>query len=246
MKIFIPLLIISFASCKPVKPVQYLEYDLDTSGLTALRIADPIIQRSDFIGIVVHSDNPAASGLYQTAFDVSVPSTGYLVDAQGYIAIPNIGQFKVEGMTKKELSDSLVKYFIDKNLLQNPLVEVRFLNFKITVLGEVSRPNQYNYPGEKLTVLEAIGLAGDLTPYAKRNITVVREVSGQRTFGRLDLDSANIFNSPYYNLMQGDVILVDKTDRKKREPDTQRRRETIAIGASIISVGAILISVLSR
>jgi polysaccharide biosynthesis/export protein len=263
MKLLTPLAIIvlaalTVASCsKPVKSIQYMEYSLDTTGLGYLPVQDPRIQKGDLLSITVYSDNAVASAAYNqlvvTADPNSSPNnvpvagsrSGYLVNTEGDILMYGLGKVHVEGMTKKQLSDYLVNYFVTNKLLNNPFCDIRFLNYKITVLGEVARPNVYNIPGEKVTLLEALGLAGDLTNFAKReNVTVIREVDGKRTFGRLDLNSDSIFQSPYYYLQQNDVVMVDKTERRRREPDAQRTRETIAITTSVISTAAIILSVI--
>lgn len=267
MKLLTPLAIVvmaalAVASCsKPVKSVQYMNYSMDTTGLGYLSVHELRIQKGDLLSITVYSDNPRASAAYNqlmvSSADPSSPSeslpaatssrSGYLVNTEGNILMFGLGKVHVEGMTKKQLSDSLVNYFVTNNLLNNPFCDIRFLNYKITVIGEVARPNVYSIPGERVTLLEALGLAGDLTNFAKReNVTVIREVDGKRTFGRLDLNSDSIFLSPYYNLQQNDVVMVDKTDRRKREPDAQRTRETIAITTSVISTAAIILSVLLR
>jgi polysaccharide export outer membrane protein len=265
MKLLTPLAIVvlaalTVASCsKPVKSVQYMDYSMDTTGLGYLQIQDPRIQKGDLLSITIYSDNPRASAAYNqqmvAAADPnspmeSLPSatsgrSGYLVNTDGDILMYGLGKVHVEGMTKKQLSDSLANYFVTNKLLNNPFCDIRFLNYKITVIGEVARPNVYNIPGERVTLLEALGLAGDLTNFAKReNVTIIREVDGKRTFGRVDLNSDSVFLSPYYNLQQNDVVMVDKTNRRKREPDAQRTRETIAITTSVISTAAIILSVI--
>jgi polysaccharide biosynthesis/export protein len=265
MKLLTPLAIVvlaalTVASCsKPVKSVQYLDYSMDTTGLGFLPTVTPKIQKGDLLSITVYSENATASASYNQlvatgdpnsgveTMPVSSMKSGYLVNDDGDIIMVGIGKVHVEGMTKKQLSDSLVNYFVTNKLLNTPFCDIRFLNYKITVIGEVARPNVYSIPGEKVTLLEALGLAGDLTNFAKReNVTIIRETDGRRTFGRLDLNSDSIFTSPYYYLQQNDVVMVDKTDRRKREPDAQRTRETLAITTSIISTAAIILSVLLR
>lgn len=257
--LFAIVAVLYFSSCAPVKPVQYLEYSLDTSGITQVPALVPVIQKGDLLDITVYSDNPRASAAYNQMVVSADPNnagdavtaqtnrTGYLVNSEGNIIMIGIGKVHVEGMTKQRLADSLVNYFVSNKLLNNPFCDIRFLNYKITVIGEVARPSVFNIPGEKVTILEALGLAGDMTNYARRdNVTIIREVNGKREFGRLDMNSDSIFVSPYYNLHQNDIVVVDRTKRRKREPDAQRNREIIAITTSIVSSIAIIISVFRR
>lgn len=264
MKFFSPfaILIISvlyFSSCAPVRPVQYLEYSLDTSGLSGVPVLVPVIQKGDLLDITVYSDNPRASAAYNQMIVTADPNnagnavsatanrTGYLVNGDGNIIMVGVGKVQVEGMTKQQLADSLVNYFTSNKLLNNPFCDIRFLNYKVTVIGEVARPSVFNIPGERVTILEALGLAGDMTNFARRdNVTIIREINGKREFGRLDINSDSIFVSPYYNLHQNDIVVVDRTARRKREPDAQRNREIIAITTSIVSTLAIIISVFRR
>jgi polysaccharide export outer membrane protein len=133
---------------------------------------------------------------------------GYLVDQDGYIDFPVLGPLKVKGLTLEEtkalIYGKLEEYLVD------PVVNVRYLNLKITVLGEVNTPGLIRLSNKRVTILEAIGMANDLSDYANRNnVLVIREEEGRRTYTRLDLQSAEIFTSPYFYLQQNDVIYVE-------------------------------------
>lgn len=132
----------------------------------------------------------------------------YIVDKEGMVAIPLLGNLKVAGLTIYEARDIILEKA--RVTYRNPMVEVRFGNYKITVLGEVNKPNTYIMPHEKVTLLDAISMAGDLTLYGKRdNILLVRDLGNKKEFVRLDLNSATIFESPYFYLKQHDVIYVE-------------------------------------
>ena len=119
---------------------------------------------------------------------------------------------------------------------------MRFLNFKITIVGDVNRPGVYTFPSERVNIFEAIGFAGDLTNYAQRdNVLVIREFNNTRRFARLDLTDPNVLNSPFYFLQQNDMIIVDPNKTKATITDQTYR--TISIVTSIVSVVAIVISV---
>ena len=149
-------------------------------------------------------------------------------------------------MTKKQLATYIENYFTQNNLLQQPACEVRFLNYKVTMIGEVARPGLYSVPTDRITILEALGLAGDITPWArKENVTIIREVNGIREFGKLDLTSTEIFNSPYYYLKQNDVVMIEANKRKAAATDQVTIRN-ISIITAIVSTTAVVVSLLRR
>lgn len=134
---------------------------------------------------------------------------GYVVDNNGDINMAGLGLLHVSGKNRWELSDYVRQILIDRDLLKDPNVTVEFMNFKVSVLGEVGSPGTYNISGDKVTILQALSLAGDLTIMGKRdNITVLREQGNERTFYHLDLRDTEIFNSPAYYLQQSDVVYV--------------------------------------
>ncbi len=240
---------IGFTSCVNQKELQYFQGNFDSTALSKYNVPEPVIQPNDLLSILIYSDNPEATTLYnqpsvnQTGnanANVQVPLTGYLVDSDGNIFIQGVGKIKVSGLTKIELIQVLSKKF--DGILQNPHFNVRFLNFRVTVLGDVVKPGVYSVPTERINVLEAIGLAGDLTIYGKRdNILLVREINGKREFARLDLTDPNIFKSPYFYLRQNDMIYVDFHKRKAIMSDQVTVRN-IGIATSILSSIAILIA----
>lgn len=132
----------------------------------------------------------------------------YMVDKNGDIHFPTLGKFHVEGMTISELTDTLTNE-ISKSV-NDPIVNVHFANYQVTVLGEVSRPGRYAVTGERVTILDALGLAGDMTPYGKRdNVLVARESDGKMQFERINLNNASVFTSPFFYLQQNDVVYVE-------------------------------------
>ena len=247
------LLVVS--SCGNLKQLQYLQGTIDTAALSSINFIEPLIQKGDILGITVYSDNQLASALYNqggaasSTFGTSGSQpgggTGYLVSQDGYIQLYELGSVKVEGLSKKQLADFLVNQYIQRNLLKDPFVEVRFQNFKVTVIGDVNRPGVYTFPVDKVNIFDALGLAGDLTTFAKRdNVLIVREVNGVRRFSRLDLTNPDVFNSPFYYLQQNDMIVVDPTKLKATLNDQTFRYITIA--TSVVSIVAILYSIFLR
>ena len=159
--------------------------------------------------------NAAPGGNIPNQGGVSFNGPMYIVDAEGNINFPELGKISTTGKTlvnlKDELTEHLTRYII------NPTVNIRLANFKVTVLGEVNRQGEYTLTNGQGTLLSALGLAGDLSLYGKRDdILIVRTVDGVITKERINLNDANFFNSPYYNLKQGDVIYVSSIKTKER------------------------------
>lgn len=183
------------------------------------------IQPEDLLRITVHSSDPKAAQPYNLqiaqqgnnmqAFQQQMGQgnqlelfLGYFVDQQGFIDFPGLGRIQVGGLTldaaKFKIYELLTPY------LQDAVVNIRFLNFKVTVSGEVNLPGIIRLTNKRVTLLEAIGQAGDLTPYANRtNILIIREQDGQRKYARVDLQAPDIFASPYFYLQQNDFIYIE-------------------------------------
>jgi len=244
------------ASCGNLKQLQYLQGNIDTAALATIHFTEPVIQKGDLISITVYSDNLEASSLYNQGGGVSASigsddprgprsGGGYLVGEDGNIRLYEIGPVMVEGQTKKQLSNFLTQQYAQRNLLKNPFVEVRFLNFKVTVIGDVNSPGIKTFATDKVSVFDAIGEAGDLNMFAKRdNILVVREVNGKRSFSRLNLTDPYVFNSPYYYLQQNDMIVVDPT--KLKSATNEQTYRNISLATSVVSILALVYSVFFR
>jgi polysaccharide export outer membrane protein len=234
-------------SCKTQKALGYVEDFADTTGKIQIKYPEPTIQKNDVLSINIYSDatdggkTDAMYNLYNTSGSGPTATQGYLVDNDGFVQYPRVGKIKAMGLTKGQLGDEIRKKL--ETQLSNPSVIVRLLNFKITMLGEVSRPGAITLPSEKLTILEAIGLAGDISIYGKKDdIVVLREVDGAVEHGKVDLTSKEIFESPYYFLKQNDVVLVNPNKNKARLSD-QVFNQRLGIAFSIINTIALLYNV---
>ncbi len=220
--------ILLLASCTNTKKVIYLN-DLTAADSTALKQAQHVfenrIQKNDQLWITVGGSNPIDLTVLNSATGVvagaaagmggsgSNAMLGYLVEADGSIKFPYIGKVQAEGLTRTELEKKLTDLLVDYT--KNPVVNVRFLNYFYSVLGEVSRPGRVNMVNERTTILEAITQAGDITFLGRSdNLLVIREENGVRTFGRVSLLSKELFNSPYYYLRNNDVIYVEPVKSK--------------------------------
>lgn len=222
--ILFPVLILS-ESCMTRKDISYFQDLEDSVSIQKItRDFEAVIQTGDIISIHVTSLSQEASSFFNVVGengDQQVANT-YLVDAGGNIEMPLIGTVKVRDLTTEQAKDS-IKSKLDK-YLSNPTVNLRIRNFKVTVLGEVKTPGVYTIPNEKITLVEAIGLAGDLTIFGKRvDVLVIREKDGERKFYKVDLRSKEIFESDIYYLHSNDIVYVEPGKGKIASADAWYR-----------------------
>ena len=254
MKLFYSACFISIyfllASCHTQKHTvdKYIENMNDTIGKGAVKNFEALIQKSDLLSIHVYSlstkpelsdvlyNPPSLAGLSSSSSSSGTGGSGgasglgYLVDMEGNIKFPRLGYIRAEGLTKRQLEDTIASRITD---LDSPTVVVRFLNYRITVLGEVGHQGTFTVPSDKVTIFEALGLAGDIPVTGKKNnVRVIREVNGDREIGTIDLTSKDVFESPYYNLQQNDVVLVEPKKQKVQQADQAivLQRITFALG----------------
>ncbi|HEV8270441.1 MAG TPA: polysaccharide biosynthesis/export family protein [Chitinophagaceae bacterium] len=244
--IFSIFAVILFSSCRSQKPLGYVEDFTDTSGKVQVKYPEPLIKKDDVLSIIVYSD-ATDGGVTDAMYNLanagtgSAATQGFLVDIDGNIQYPRIGKIKAEGLTKAQLSEEIRKKIT--GTLSNPSVLVRLLNFKVTMLGEVSRPGPITIPTEKITILEAIGLAGDINIYGRReDVVILRPTDSTIEHGTIDLSSKNLFNSPYYFLRQNDVVLVNPNKNKARLSD-QVFNQRLGIAFSMINMIALLYNI---
>jgi polysaccharide export outer membrane protein len=244
------------ASCNAYKQVPYFQ-DLDRSTVITADIKNysPLtIQPGDILGVsVTSSSDPSAIAAFNTDLNringngntgentLSNPVVGWRVDDKGNIEVPYIGTLKVQGYTtddlKEQLDKALAKY------ATQPVVNVRILNFKIGVMGDVLRPDVYTFQNEKVSVTTALATAGDLTITGKRqNVLLIREVNGKREFITLDMTSKKIFESPYFYLKNNDILYVDPNRDKYAPLDAGYRTATLLIAA--VSAASLITTVI--
>lgn len=240
-------------SCKTTKNAVYFNSQPEGIVENVPLVSQQIISANDLLGITVSSLNPEATVIFNNPTSVTATtgsgnftqSIGYLVDQEGNIQFPLLGKIKVAGLTKKELTEFIRKSLEDKKLLLDPIVAVRNLNFRVTVLGEVARPMVVAVPNEKISLLEAIGMAGDLTIFAKRdNVLLIREENGQRLIKRINLNTNEILTSPYYYLKTNDIIYAEPN--KSRVYAASNVRQILPLVFSSISILALAIARLTR
>ncbi len=263
--LFILFVSIGLFSCSSTKKIKYFQ-DIPDSGvlkkIAAAEYTEPRIQVDDIISVIVQTIDPSASQMInlgnvpisggglsnsplasQLTAGMSQPqiTSGYLVNKQGNIDVPVLGKISVLGYTTTELTEIIhniaVKYY------NNPTVIVRFANFKVSILGEVLKPGVYIMPNEKVSVLDALAMAGDLTIFGTRNnILLVRANSdGTKTPYRINLKNSNIMSESYYYLRQNDMIYVEPNRAKAAATDAAQARNYTIIG-SILSIIAIYLT----
>jgi len=249
------------SSCVNTRHLTYMQGQFDTTKYSQLTSADPVIQKGDLLAIIVYSDNPEATKIYnQVLISTGSPggaiggtssggdgggnspsSPGYPVDENGNIEMQGLGLLHVEGLTRSSLKDTLNGRL--KDYLTNAYYTIRTINYRFTMLGEVTKPGIYSIPGDRVSILQALGMAGDMTFYGRRdNVLVIRETGGKREFARLDLTKPDIMGSSYFYLQQNDVVYFEAS-KKKVAANDQTLIRNVSIAASIISVFAILYGV---
>ncbi len=239
------LLSISMGSCVSKKEMLYLQEAEGIKAMEAIVKVEPKIQQGDILSINVSAIDAEAAlpfNLFEAGNTTSVPKPiTYLVNSDGEINFPVLGKIKVEGFTTKEITNNLTSSLAA--YIQKPIVNIRLTNFKVTVLGEVKSPGTYPVPNERISILEAIGLAGDLTIQAERKtLMLIREQNGKRTFVDIDLTSREILNSPYFYLAQNDVLIVEPNKSKINSSAIGANTGIILTSISfLISIVAILI-----
>ncbi|MFO7826509.1 MAG: polysaccharide biosynthesis/export family protein [Cyclobacterium sp.] len=202
--------------------------------------AEPRIQPIDLLSITVSTLNPESNLLFNSGVLANIGSTagqanvtsqlneGYRVDNNGEISFPIIGKIKLAGLTLEEATDKMVKLL--ETEARNPIVNIKIINFRITVVGEVNNPSTISVPSEKINVIEAIGLAGDMTPFGKReNILLMREVGDERITARLNLNDKAILDSPYFYLQQNDILYVEPDKARALQTNTSRINATFIL-----------------
>ena len=241
--------LLSLASCGSYKKLTYLQ---DMEVLTTYDVKEQpnvLIGVNDKLRIVVTCQEPTLAAPFNLSTGVfsvnpetgesvtklsSEAESGYVVDKNGYIDFPVIGLVKAEGLTLEGLREDLIDKIIETKYIKDPIVLVEFMNFQFTVLGEAN-PGNYNVPNGHINLLEALALAGDLKPSAKRDdVLVIRTENGQRMVYSVDMRSKDLFESPAFNIQQNDIIYV-KPLKSVKDADATKRSSVITTVISALS-----------
>lgn len=234
-----------FTACTSTKKIIYLQDVVPLKQQEIEQKYEVIIHGDDLLAIMVNSRDPELAlpfnmpmVSYQLGSNTGGQQRvlGYLVDTNGNIDFPILGEIHVEGLTRMQLTELIKNKLIDGDLIKDPIVTVQFLNFKISVMGEVGRPGSFTISGDRITLLEALSMAGDLTIYGRRDrVGVIRENDGKRTILFHDLRSADIFNSPCYYLQQNDIVYVEPNKAKSGQSSINQNN-SIGVWVSVISL----------
>lgn len=246
------LVIITLVSCVPSKEVVYFQ-GIDNVNLVGSESYEPVIKPDDVLYINVSSfDGEAVKPFNLGTTQEGVGGGGqggliimrqtYLVNNDGDIEYPILGTIKVGGLTREEVTRKLQNRITE--FVKDPVINIRIVNYKISVLGEVNRPGNYTLESDRITVIEALARAGDLTLFGKReNVLIIRENRGVKETVRLDLTSPDFINSPYYYLTQNDVVYVEPN---KRRINSTAIGPNILAGISVIGFALTTILLLSK
>lgn len=238
-------LVCLLVSCGSVKDIAYLQGEELLKKTVMTDTVSLKIQKDDLLEINVSCPDPEllrpflrqSNGYNNGNFEGNGEgyNLGYLVETDGTINFPLLGKIKVAGLTRRQVIELIQSRLEKEGFIKAPVVTVRFLNFRISILGEVKAPGTYNIPSERITLFEALSMAGDLTIHGRRNrVAVIRETDGVRTILYHDLRSRDIFQSPDYYLKQNDMVYVEP-NRVKAETSVENQFTNIGTWISLIS-----------
>ena len=244
------------SSCATVKDIAYFQNKVVDHPEQIDKQAGIVIQPKDQISIVVSSRNPELVAMFNLPYVSSTISAdggtsgggqrlmSYIVDNDGQIDFPVLGVLNVAGLTRWELAEMIKKELVNQKYLSDAVVTVQFINFKVSAIGEVNNPGTFTIDGDRLTLLQAISMAGDLTIYGERtNVSVIRERNGERTIYEVNLCDVDLFKSPAYHLQQNDVIYVQPNRYKSRQSTVDSKVQWIT--GLAMSGGSMLLSIAS-
>lgn len=243
--------VLLLASCAPIKSSYYfktIQKDTSISGLVNKDLESKI-SKGDNLGINISSLSKEEDILYNLApgsTGAGLKETGFLVEQDGTIYIHKLGAVKAEGFTRKELAASLQKGLVP--YLKDPIVQVQYLNHKITVMGEVERPQVINMPEEQISVIDAIVLSGDIKEDARRDhIMLIREEGNTKKVKIINLEDHSIFSSTWYYLQPNDIVYVLPDEERRQKTERRTRFQTnFAIASAAISLLIILLDRIFR
>lgn len=236
------MLSVLVTSCGNSKKIAYFtNIPKDSTSQVHYETIQTIISKNDLLQISISTLDPENTRLFNSANAAATASglpgigTGYLVDDKGVIKLPLLDEIKAEGLTKAQLAANIANEITIKKLAKEPIVTVRIVNYKITVLGEVNRPGVIPVPNERITLPEALGQAGDLTPFGKRNnVLLIRESGGKRVYKRFSLNGDELFDKDIYNLQNQDILYIEPNDA--RAASAERTNQLIPYTFSAVSL----------
>lgn len=268
-KFILPILAIALLSgCKAYQDITYLQdagVDAFLTDSVLAPVPDAVLKVGDLLVITVNATTPEAAQPFnlqlipsQSLRNYDPTGTGlsvigssgslqnYLVDTDGNIIFPIIGKIQVAGMTKNELTESLKSQIYPRYIKEEPIISIRYANFRVSVLGEVVRPSSYKIDNERISIFEAISMAGDLTIYGRRdNVLLIREQGAGRAKIRIDLRDRRLVDSPYFYLEQNDILYIQPNDPKSRASRLSTAEAlSVSLVGTLISLTSLLVNIL--
>lgn len=253
-KFFSILIVVLLNACTSKKNLIYFKGDLKNETASSSS-NNPIFRKDDLLSITVMGLEPESVIPFNLPITQVYPNNiggysqgaptppGYLIDGNGEIDFPVLGKIALSGLTRSEAVDLLKSKLA--GYIAKPTVNIRILNYKVTVLGEVRNPGTFTIPNERVTLLEALGIAGDLLiTGVRQNVIVIRDVDGKKTETHIDLTTKDIFNSPVYYLQQNDIVYVEPNRAKINSSVINASNVGIAI--SVLSLLITMVTLLSR
>jgi polysaccharide export outer membrane protein len=232
------------SSCISTKSLRYFNNLPDSARIELESLQPPpfAVQSNDILDINIGGENEKTVQYISQYFTGGSGGIQVIVDIDGYIELPKIGKFKVAGLSKEAVKDTITNAY--KEYLVDPLVNVKFGNFRFSVMGEVKSPGNFDLASEKVNIFEAITHAGDMTQYAVRDdVKIIREVNGKREIISLDMNDKSILNSLNYYLNRYDIIYVQA---KKVKQTTENVQRTVTYVAAVSSILALLVVLLKK
>lgn len=244
--IFISIISLFLSSCVTKKEVVYFQNTKDFETIVDTDTFSAKLKVGDIISVFVSTFVPEAARPYNLVVEGGQGQMiDYLIDVEGNIDFPVLGKVKLVGLTVEEAKNLFKKKFEEGNLLKDPVIIIRILNFRVTIAGAVNSPGVFQVTGERISILEALGMAGDLSIQGRRdNILVVRDFNGVKTYSRIDLTNKEVFNSPVYYLTQNDYVYVEPNNSSiSNASGDSRITNLIGITSSLIGIVLIFVSV---
>ncbi len=239
------ILLLVVSSCANKKDVLYFQ-DIEKLQNLDINKPDLLVDTGDILSIRLSALNPESTLPFQPISNSTESSSGgltnFLVDPDGNIQYPVLGNIYVKGKSTREITQ-VIKDTI-ASFVKNPVLQVRLANFSISILGEVNAPGNYIIPNESITVLDALALAGDMTIFGKRQgVKVIRTTDNQKTYAELDFTSVDLINSPYFYLKQNDVIIVSPNNAQVQTSAVNRN---ISVIVSLVGLAISVLTVIAR
>jgi polysaccharide export outer membrane protein len=251
-KAFLVFSILILGSCASRQEIVYFQDEPLTDEIMSANNYEIKFKPADMLTIDISAQDPEAVAPFlltpvaqsvgnNLSLDRNLRVQTYLIDVNGNIEFPVLGTLKIQGLSRVEATDMLKGKLSE--YIKDPIVNVRLINFTVTVLGEVNSPGTFTVQNERISLSDALGLAGDLTIYGKRdNVLLIREIDGKKRYAKFDLNSVNVLNSPNYYLTQNDVIYVEPNNARVRQSSyNQNNGIIISAVATLATIAAILI-----